>query len=318
MFTMTESKEPQKEKVSRLLELIETNSTTLQKHLNEDSPKSITKQYKDLIRQYSQELAEVVGFKIQGKKLSSKEMVDLYFNEKKKIIEIQNQLQLQEERKRKDRELGRDNILLMLDVHRNFAKESLFGNFMNFKSEGFKEIQDSELIDFRAFSRFMMTDEVIMSYSSDTTVCDFRNNLIRRYEYHGKDLEWNISMIDIEILFNELREKMFIASDTPRNVFFDICNPHLPIFTEPIIWRDIKELVYFLDKCRDLEIIENTKYQSLIENHKMFKTQNSKGNYLKSNSIRTTLSDLKNGILETEKFKQRALLIDNLLENCTL
>ena len=211
----------------------------------------------------------------------------------------------------------------MLDIHRTFAKESFFGFFQvigtnskieTIESEVFKKIKDSKLIDFTTFVHFMITDEVVHSYCSDIGVSDFANNLIRRYEYYGQDLEWDISMIDIEILFNSLREHGFIEGDTPRDNFFAIFNPHVETFKNPVVWKDIKELVYFFDKCIEYGFIKNSKYQSFIEEHKMFKTINSKGEYIKSNSLRTTLADVKNESLKTQKFIERTKLIDEFLD----
>lgn len=301
--------------IAHLLELIEINSITLQDYYYIDGPKSITKQYEVLIKQYSQELAEVVGFKIKGNKLSQMECVELFFAEKRKIEEVEKQLKIQEERKRKDSELGRDNVILMLDIHRNFAKESLFGDFRSFQSEEFKKLKDNQLIDFTFFSRLIITDDIINSYSDDIRVCDFTSNLIERNEYYGNDLEWNISMIDIEILFNGLRENQFIAHDTPRNIFFEIFNPNLSIFINPIVWQDVKELAYFLDKCKEYSLFENYKYQNIVEKYRMFKTNFSKGDYIKSNSIRTTLADVKDefgNYSENQKFLKRVEFLEEM------
>lgn len=227
----------------------------------------------------------------------------------------------EEEKKRKEEgqvkhiEWKKRNIILMLDIHRDFAKWCVFGNGEDIFNE-----EELKLISFEKYAYLMQKDDILNSYSEDIRVGDFAQVLSERYEYYGKDLRWNISIIDIEILFDTFRENGFIENDTSRKSFFAIFNPHLEVFENPVIWKDIKELVYFLDKCREWGIMENTKYQSLIENYKMFKTKNSKGNYLKSNSIRTTLSDLKdvNGILKTKKFEERAELIDSFIESFTL
>lgn len=324
---LIENEEQKEVTIARLLQLIEVNSITLQDYYNIDSPKSITKQYKELIKRYSHELAEVVSFKMKGNKLSQMECVELFIAEKTKIKEVEKQLKIQEEKRRKDSELGRDNIILMLDVHRKFAKESFFGHFETLKMDGsietieseeFQILKDNQLINFTTFARFMTTDEVINSYSGDIRVFNFTNNLIRRYEYKGQDLEWNISMIDIEILFERLIENQFIAPDTPRNIFFEIFNPNLSIFTNPIVWQDVKELAYFLDKCRDYGFIESNKYQSLIEKYRMFTTKRPKGNYIKSSPLSSTLSGVKDGSLNTAIFEQRIKLIDEFLEDVTI
>ena len=78
-----------------------------------------------------------------------------------------------------------------------------------------------------------------------------------------------------------------------------------------------KELVYFLDKCRAYSILGKHRYQSFIEKYKMFKTINSKSDYLKANSIRTTLADIKNESLLNNEFKLRINIIDNMIENIT-
>ena len=311
---LTENKEEKGIIIARLLQLIEINSITLQDYYNIDSPKSITKQYKDLIKRYSHELAEVVGFKMKGNKLSQMECVELFIAEKTKIGEVEKQLKIQEDRKRKDSESGKDNIILMLDAHRNFAKDSLFGSFRSFESEGFKKIKCSELIDFTFFSRVMVTDEIINSYCGDTRVSNFTSNLIERYEYYGEDLEWNISIIEIEILFNVLRENQFIAPDTPRNIFFEIFNPNLSMFVNPIVWQDVKELGYFLDKCREYSLLLNFKYQSIVERCRMFKS-NLSGDFLTASSISSTLSDVKDkfgNYSENQKFITRMKKFDEL------
>jgi hypothetical protein len=323
---LTGDEEPKEVIIARLLQLIETNSIMLQNHYNEDSSTSITKQYKDLIKRYYYELAEVVSFKIKGNKISKKECVELFFTERIKIQEVQKQVQIQEEKKRKDSELGRDNIILMLVIHRNFAKESFFGHFETLKldgsietieSEEFKLLKDNQLIDFTTFARFMTTDEIINSYSEDLRVNDFTNNLIRRFEYDGQDLEWNISMIDIEILFDVLRENQFISSDTPRSIFFEIFNPHLSVFNKPVVWKDIKELAYFLDKCKEYSLFENYKYQNIVEKYRMFKTNHSKGDFVKSNSLRTTLSDVKDefgNYSEDKEFLKRVKFLEEMFD----
>ena len=245
-------------------------------------------------------------------------------------IEEERKREIQKERKEEERkklEWDKKNVILMLDFHRKFAKESLFGHFVSRKldgrietieSEEFKILKDSQFINFTTFARFMTTDEVINSYSEDTRVHNFTNNLIERYEYNGQDLEWNISMIDIEILFESLRDNQFIAHDTPRNIFFEIFNPNLSIFYKPIQWKDVKELVYFFDKCVEYGFIENNKYQLLIEKYRMFTTKDSKGDYLKSRSLSVTLSDVKNGTLNTVAFQQRTNLIDEFLDYVTM
>ncbi len=311
---LIENKEPKEVIIARLLQLIETNSIILQNHYMEDSPKFIKKQYRNLINQYSNDLAEIVGFKIEGNKISQKESVELYLAEKRKIEEVR----IQEEEKRKNSELGRDNIILMLEVHRNFAIESLFWGFRSIQSEESELVKGSKLIDFTTFARFMTADEIIYSYSEDIRVDNFADNLSRRFEYHGQDLEWNISMIDIEILFDVLRENQFIASDTPRSIFFEIFNPHLSLFDKPVVWKDIKELAYFLDKCKEYSLFENYKYQNIVEKYRMFKTNHSKGDFVKSNSLRTTLADVKDefgNYSENQKFLRRVEFLEEMFED---
>lgn len=247
-----------------------------------------------------------------------------YYIEAEKEFEIHKE---NEEKERKKIELDKKNVILLLDIHRKFAHESVFGNseilkmdgsIKTIESEEFKELKSNQLIDFMTFARLMKSDDMIYSYCEDIWVGNFANNLIKRYEYYGQDLEWNISLIDIQILFVKLRENQFIASDTPRNIFFEIFNPNLSVFYEPIQWKDIKELVYFFDKCIECGFIKSHKYQSLIEKYKMFTTKRSEGNYIKSGSLRTTLSDVKNESLKTEPFEQRIALIDEFLEYVTL
>lgn len=334
---LIENEEQKEVAIARLLQLIEVNSITLQDYYNIDSPKSITKQYKELIKRYSHELAELVSFKMKGNKLSQMECVELFIAEKTKIKEVEKQLKIQEEKRRKDSELGRDNIILMLDVHRKFAKYCLFGDkpinpcgckvlgvewIEEFDVTNLLTIEDRRLIDFMTLSRLMATDNVIHSYCEDIRISDFANNLIERNEYYltsVKNLEWDdISIIDIEILFDSLRENQFIASDTTRDTFFEIFNPHLSVFDKPIQWQDIKELAYFLDKCIEYGFIKNNKYQSLIEKYRMFTTKRPKGNYIKSSSLSSTLSDVKNGSLNTATFEQRIKLMDEFLEDVTI
>ena len=51
--------------IARLLQLIEMNTNTLERHHNANSPLSIIQQYKDLRERYLNELAEVMqGFGI--------------------------------------------------------------------------------------------------------------------------------------------------------------------------------------------------------------------------------------------------------------
>lgn len=139
----------------------------------------------------------------------------------------------------------------------------------------------------------MVTDENIGLYTSDVRVYDFANNLSRRWEYNGKCFDWYISMIDIEILFNSLREHEFIENDTPRDNFFAIFNPRLEIFENPVIWKDIKELVYFFDKCAEYQFYRNNKYQSLIEKFRLFKTVHSKGEIYKIKLFENNVSRCK-------------------------
>ena len=248
-------------------------------------------------------------------------------------IEYEKEIEIQKENEEKERrkiEFDKKNVILMLDIHRKFAHESVFGNFEilqidgsieTIESDEFEKIKSSPLIDFTTFARFMKTDEEINSYCEDINVGYFVINRIERSEYYRNSLQWNIYMIDIEILFNNLRENQFIAPDTSRNTFFQIFNPYLSVFSEPIEWRDIKELVYFLDKCREYSFLGNTKYQNVVEKYRMFKTNFSKGDYIKSNSLRTTLADIKNefgNYSENQKFLQRTKLLDEFLEYVTL
>ena len=249
---------------------------------------------------------------------------NLQYIEEEKARNIQ--IEKEEEEKQK-LEFDKKNVVLMLDIHRDFAKESLFGYFETLKMDGstkiieseeFKGLKSNKLIDFMTFARLMESDDMIYSYCEDIWVNDFRRNLIKRYEYNGQDLEWNISIIDIKILFDELRENQFIAPATPRSPFFQIFNPHLSVFSEPIEWRDIKELVYFFDKCIEYRFIKNYKYQSLIEKYKMFTTKRSEGNCIKSGSLRSTLSDVKNESLKKVAFEQRIKLIDEFMDYVTM
>jgi hypothetical protein len=254
---------------------------------------------------------------------SLKDRISHYWDE---IRERDEQIE-KENREKEKIELDRRNVILLLDVHRSFAKESLFGYFETLKMDGsikiieseeFKELKSNKLIDFMTFAHLMESDDMIYSYCEDMWVNDFRRNLIKRYEYNGQDLEWNISIIDIKILFDELRENQFISSDTPRSIFFEIFNPNLSVFHKPIQWNDIKELVYFFDKCIEYGFIKNYKYQSLIEKYKMFTTKRSEGNYIKSGSLRSTLSDVKNESLKTVAFEQRIKLIDEFMDYVTM
>ena len=54
--------------IARLLQLIEMNTNTLERHHNANSPLSIIQQYKDLRERYLNELAEVMqGFGVVAK-----------------------------------------------------------------------------------------------------------------------------------------------------------------------------------------------------------------------------------------------------------
>jgi hypothetical protein len=54
--------------IARLLQLIEMNTNTLERHHNANSPLSIIQQYKDLRERYLNELAEVMqGFGVIAK-----------------------------------------------------------------------------------------------------------------------------------------------------------------------------------------------------------------------------------------------------------
>lgn len=54
--------------IARLLQLIEMNTNTLERHHNANSPLSIIEQYKDLRERYLNELAEVMqGFGVVAK-----------------------------------------------------------------------------------------------------------------------------------------------------------------------------------------------------------------------------------------------------------
>ena len=54
--------------IARLLQLIEMNTNTLERHHNANSPLSIIQQYKDLRERYLNELAEVMqGFGVKAK-----------------------------------------------------------------------------------------------------------------------------------------------------------------------------------------------------------------------------------------------------------
>ncbi len=54
--------------IARLLQLIEMNTNTLERHHNANSPLSIIEQYKDLRERYLNELAEVMqGFGVIAK-----------------------------------------------------------------------------------------------------------------------------------------------------------------------------------------------------------------------------------------------------------
>jgi hypothetical protein len=54
--------------IARLLQLIEMNTNTLERHHNANSPLSIIQQYKDLREKYLNELAEVMqGFGVIAK-----------------------------------------------------------------------------------------------------------------------------------------------------------------------------------------------------------------------------------------------------------
>jgi hypothetical protein len=56
--------------IARLLQLIEMNTNTLERHHNANSPLSIIQQYKDLRERYLNELAEVMqGFGVIAKNI---------------------------------------------------------------------------------------------------------------------------------------------------------------------------------------------------------------------------------------------------------
>jgi hypothetical protein len=237
--------------------------------------------------------------------------------------------------KREKRELieyRKKDIILMLDVHRRFANSCLFGDKIpslyncvtfgvvcieEFYSDNLQKKDYMKLIDFTTFVRFMRTDGMINSYCEDVRVSNFAMILSDNGEYYRQDLEWNISMIDIEILFDVLRENQFIASDTPRSIFFEIFNPHLSVFNKPVVWKDIKELAYFLDKCKEYSLFENYKYQNIVEKYRMFKTNHSKGDFVKSNSLRTTLSDVKDefgNYSEDKEFLKRVEFLEEMFD----
>lgn len=226
------------------------------------------------------------------------------------------------------------DIINTLAIHRRFAKDCTCGvgkplpfemclvigvfwikEFGNNDELSFEECKS---INFKTFSKLMKTDRVLHSFSEDVFIEHFEYYLSKYSRIYDYGLSWNISIVDIEILFNELRKHFFIHHEISRDVFFEIFNPQVKTFGSAVVWKDIKELVYFLDKCREYSILGKHRYQSFIEKFKMFRTVNSKGDYLKANSLRTTLANIKNESLLNNEFKVRMRILDDIIDNIIL
>ncbi len=226
------------------------------------------------------------------------------------------------------------DIINSLAIHRKFAKDCLCGIERELSLEvceivgviwirEFDKIDELSLeecksVSFKKFSKLMKTDRILYSFSEDVFIEHFEYYLSKYSRIYKYGLSWHISIIDIEILFNEFRKHSFVDINTSRDDFFEIFNPQIEIFSQAIVWKDIKELVYFLDKCREYSILKKNSYQSFIEKFKMFKTINSKGDYLRANSLRTILANIKNESLLNNEFVLRLRIIDEIVENITV
>lgn len=122
---------------------------------------------------------------------------------------------------------------------------------------------------------------------------------------------WAGTDSQIELLFQELKDKGYIAQNTYFKTFTDIFSGSLAK-CKPLQWRCFnREIVYLFSQLDNYNLLSTHEWQSIIGKYKLF--INKKGNFMKANDLSSALTEINK--LYGGELPKRYYKIDKILRN---